>query len=143
MKSTELEKEIRKGKELFGELVRMTSDLLTRFDELALEEFHVFEQKRQKLQETLIRFCAELRGQLIEDEKNLPLEMTKQLEEFRIFQEVFVGIIMEKDAEIISRATVSLERLKEEMAVVTQGKKALHGYNRKRCSAPHSLNKTA
>jgi hypothetical protein len=143
MKSAELEKEIRNGKDLFGEMVRVTSDFLTRFDELALAEIHEFERKRQKLLETLIKFCADLRGHFPEEEKNLPLVMTKQLEEFRIFQEVFVGIIMEKDAEIISRATVSLGRMKKEMAVITQGKKALHGYNRKRCIASHSLNETA
>jgi len=143
MKSAELEKKIRHGKDLFSEMVRVTSDFLTRFDELALAEIHDFERKRQKLNETLIKFCAELRGHFPEEEKNLPLSITEQLEEFRIFQEVFLGIIMEKDAEIISRATVSLERLKKDMAVISKGKKALHGYNRKRCIAPHALNETA
>jgi hypothetical protein len=143
MESAELEKEIRHGKDLFSEMVRITSDFLARFDELALAEIHDFKRKRQQLQDTLIKFCAELRGQFSEEEKNLPLVVTKQLEEFRIFQEVFVGLIMEKDAEIISRATGSLERMKKEMTVITQGKKALRGYNRKRCIAPHSLNETA
>jgi hypothetical protein len=76
-------------------------------------------------------------------ENGLPLAMTKQLEEFRIFQEVFVQIIMEKDAAIISRATRSREILRHELAVVGQGKRALRGYNRRKGASRNYLDETA
>jgi hypothetical protein len=143
MNSAELEKEISRGKGLLAEIVRVSSDFLERFTDLDPAAIREFERKRQSLLETLLGFYAELRQKLPLEEKDLPLEMTKQLEEFRIFREVFVHIIMEKNAGIISQATRSRERLRAELAVIGRGKRALRGYNQKKCTPQNYLDKTA
>jgi hypothetical protein len=143
MKTDELEKEIRRGKELFSETIRVISDFLERLASLELAEIIEFERKRQSLLEALAGFHAELQQKLPAGEKGLPLAMTKQLEEFRIFQEVFVQIIQEKNAAIISQATRSRERLRAELAVVGRGKQALRGYNRRKSPSANYLDETA
>jgi hypothetical protein len=143
MNIDELAKEISRGKELFSETVRVISDFLERFESLEPAEINEFERKRQALLEALVGFHAELKQELQSGEKVLSLAMTKQLEEFRIFQEVFVQIIMEKDAAIISQATRTLERLRIELAVVGRGKQALRGYNRRKSSYLNCLDKSA
>lgn len=143
MNIDELAKEIRRGKELFSETVRVISDFLERFASLEPAEINEFERKRQTLLEALVGFHAELKQKLPKEKYDFPLVMTKQLEEFRIFQEVFVQIIMEKDAAIISQATRSRERLRVELAVVGRGKKALRGYNRRKSQSPNCLDETA
>ena len=139
----ELEKEILRGKDLFSETVRVISDFLERFECLKLSEINEFERKRQALLEALVGFHAELKQKLPAGEKGLPLSMIKQLEEFRIFQEVFAQIIMEKDAAIIAQATRSRERLRVELAVVGRGKQALRGYNRRKNPSLNCLDETA
>ncbi|MGD0843792.1 MAG: hypothetical protein ABSA06_05405 [Geobacteraceae bacterium] len=142
MNSDELAKEISRGKKLFSETVRVTSDFLARFADLDPVEIRDFERKRQTLLETLLTFHAELKQRLPVEEKGLPLAMEKQLEEFRIFQEVFVQIIMGKNAAIISQATWSRERLRAELVVIGRGKQALRGYNRRKGPSPNYLDKT-
>jgi hypothetical protein len=143
MNSDELEKEISRGKGLFSETVRVISDFLERFECLKPAEINEFERKRQSLLEALAGFHAELKQKLPAGEKGLPLAMAKQLEEFRIFQEVFVQIILEKNAAIISQATRSRERLRAELAVVGRGKQALRGYNRRKNPSANYLDETA
>jgi len=143
MKTDELEKEIRRGKELFSETIRAISDFLERFEFLQPLEINEFERKRQSLLEALVAFHAELEQKLPVGGKDLPLAMAKQLEEFRIFQEVFVQIILEKNAAIISQATRSRERLRAELAVVGRGKQALRGYNRRKNQSANYLDETA
>lgn len=143
MNIDELEKEIRRGKELFSETVRVISDFLERFELLKPAEINDFERKRQSLLEALVGFHAELKKKLAAEHKDLSLAMTKQLEEFRVFQEVFVQIILEKDAAIISRATESRERLRRVLAVVGRGKQALRGYNRRKSPSANYLDETA
>jgi hypothetical protein len=143
MTSAELEKEISHGKGLLAEIVRVSSDYLERFADLDLAQIRVFERKRQSLLEALLGFHAELKQKLPLEEKELPLEMTKQLEEFRIFQEVLVQIIMEKNAAIISQATRSRERLRHGLAIIGLGKRALRGYNQRKSTSPNYLDKTA
>ncbi len=142
MNSSELEKEISRGKWLFAEIVRVSSDFLDRFEDLDPAGIREFERKRQSLLETLVGFHAELKQKLPVGEKDLTLVMAEQLEEFRIFKEVFVQIIMEKNAAIISQATRSRERLRAELAVVCRGKQALRGYNRRKGLSLNYLNKT-
>ena len=117
MKSTDLEKELLRGKDLFGEIVRIASDFLQRFDELEGSEISAFEVKRQELTEELRIFCSGLKRKL-GDEKDIPLAMKKQIDAFRIFQEGFARIIMGTDAAIISRATETMERLQDRKSVV-------------------------
>jgi hypothetical protein len=143
MKSAELENEISHGKGLFTEIVRVTADFLERFADLDPAAIRDFERKRQSLLDKLLIFHAELKKKLSLDEKDLPLEMAKQLEEFRIFREVFVQIIMEKNAAIISKATRSREKLRAELAVIGRGKHAIRGYNQKKCASLTYLDKTA
>jgi len=143
MNTDELEKEIGRGKELFSETVRVISDFIERFANLEPAEIIVFERKRQALLEALVGFHADFKQKLPVEEKNLPLAMIKQVEEFRIFQEVFVQIIMEKNAAIISLATQSRERLRAILAVVGRGKQALRGYNRRKGQSANYLDKTA
>lgn len=143
MKSAELAKEISRGKGLFAEIVRVSSDYLERFADLDAAAIREFERRRQTLLETLLNFYAELKQKLPLDEKDLPLEMTKQLEEFRIYREVFVHIIMEKNAGIIAQATRSRERLRAELAVIGRGKQAMRGYNQKKCTSLNFQNKIA
>jgi hypothetical protein len=142
MNCDELAKEIRRGKELFGETVRVISDFLERFDCAVPDEIDAFERKRQALLETLVAFHAELKQKLPAREKDLPLAMTKQLEEFRIFQEVFVQIIAEKDAAIIARASQSLAALQGELTAIGRGKRAMRGYTRRRGVSPNYLDRT-
>jgi hypothetical protein len=143
MNSYDLEKEISRGKGLFAEIVRVSSDFLERFADLDPPAIREFERKRQTLLETLVVFHAKFKQKFLIEEKGLPLAMTTQLEEFMIFKEVFVQIIMEKNAAIISQATRSRERLRTELAVVGRGKQALRGYNRRKGPALKYLNKTA
>jgi len=142
MNSSELEKGISRGKGLFAEIIRVSSDFLERFEELDTAAIREFGQKRQSLLETLVNFHTEFQQKLRVEEKNFPLAMTKQVEEFRIFQEVFVHIIMEKNAAIISQANRSRERLRAELAVVGRGKQALQGYNRRKSLSQNYLDKT-
>ena len=143
MNIDELGKEIGRGKELFSETVRVISDFLERFECLELAEINEFERKRQSLLEALVGFHAELKKKLPADYEDLSPAMTKQLEEFRVFQEVFVQIILKKDAAIISQATRSRERLRAELAVVGRGKQALRGYNRRKNQSANYLDETA
>jgi hypothetical protein len=143
MNIDDLEKEILRGKELFSETVRVISDFLERFASLEAAEILEFERKRQSLLEALIGFHAEFEQKLSNEKNDLPLAMEKQLEEFRIFQEVFVQIILEKDTAIISQATRSRERLRSELAVVGRGKQALRGYNRRKGPSPNYLDESA
>lgn len=143
MNCDELAKEICCGKELFSETVRVTSDFLERFANLEPVEINEFENRRQALLERLLTFHAALKQKLPVEGKGLPQAMTKQLEEFRIFQEVFVQIIMEKDSAIITQAARALETLRGELAVVGRGKQALHGYNRRKSQSPNYLDKNA
>ena len=143
MNIDELAKQISRGKELFSETIRVISDFLERFESLGPPEIKAFESKRQLLLEAIVAFHAELKRKLPDEAKGLPLAVSKQLEEFNIFREVFVQIIMEKDAAIISLATQSRERLRHELAVVGQGKRALRGYNRRRGQSSNCLDKTA
>ena len=138
-----LENKILWGKELFSEIIRLLSGFLDRFDDMSPAEIHAFERKRRELLEVLVRFHSDFRRQFSDKERDLPLEMTKKLEEFRIFQEVFIQIIMKKGAEIVSRATSMKDRLSGEMAIITSGKNALRGYDGKRGAESHSLNKAA
>jgi hypothetical protein len=138
----ELEKKILRGKELFGEIIRLVSDFLDRFDDMSPADIQAFELKRRELLEVIIRFQSDFRSQLSDEQSELPLEMTKKLEELRIFQEVFVQIITEKGAEIVARATALKDRLRGDMAILTSGKKALRGYGGKRGDSTCSLNKT-
>jgi hypothetical protein len=137
-----LEKKVIRGKELFSEIIRLLSDFLDRFDDLSPADIDAFERKRRALLEVLIRFHSDFRRQFSDKERDLPLEMTKKLEEFRIYQEVFVQIIMEKGVEIVARATALNDRLRGEMAILKSGKKALRGYDGKRGVSSCSLNKT-
>lgn len=143
MKTDELEKEIRRGKELFSETIRVISDLLERFEFLKPVEIKEFERKRQSLLEALVGFHSEFEQKLPAGENGLHMAMAKQLEEFRIFQEVFVQIILEKNAAIISQATRARERLRAELTVVGRGKQALRGYNRKKNRPANYLDETA
>jgi hypothetical protein len=138
-----LEKEIGRGKELFTEIALVTADFLERFGCLELFEISEFESKRQALLDALVGFHSELKQKLSIEENDLPMAMTKQLEAFRIFQEVFIQIIMEKDAAIISQANRSCERLRVELAVVGRGKQALRGYNRRKSLSPNCLDESA
>jgi hypothetical protein len=128
---------------LFTEIALVTADFLERFACLEPAEIDAFGRKRQELLETLAGFHAELKQKLQIEEKDVSLAMTKQLEEFRIFQEVFVQIIMGKNAAIISQATRSRERLRAELVVIGRGKQALRGYNRRKGLSPNYLDKTA
>jgi len=130
MDITELEKEIGRGKGLFTDIVRVTADFLARLENLGPAEIRAFGQRRQRLLEDLLIFQKEFRQKLGDGEKALPLGITKQLEEFRIFQEVFVQIIRGKNADIISQATDSYERLRAELDDISRGKQAIQGYNR-------------
>ena len=143
MNSDELAKEMSRGKELFSETLRVTSDFLERFELLGPSEVNAFERKRQELLQALVHFHGELKQKLSVGEKDLPPAMTKQLEEFGILKEVFVQIILEKNAAIIKQATRSRERLRREIAVVGQGKQALRGYSRRKSPSPNCLDKTA
>ena len=142
MNNDELDKEVRRGKELFSETVRVISDVLERFADLEPAEIREFERKRQALLETLLTYHAELKQKLPDEKKGLPLAMTQKLDEFRIFQEVFVHIVMEKDAAIIALANQSLAGLQGELAAIGRGKLALRGYDRKRGLSPNYLDKT-
>jgi hypothetical protein len=139
----DLEKKTLRGKELFSELVRVTSDFLDIFDDLAPAEIHAFELKRRELLEELICFHSEFRREFCGNDRELSPEMKKKLEEFRIYQEVFIQIMMKKGAEIVSRATSLKDRLSGEMAVLSSGKNALRGYDGKRGAESHSLDKAA
>jgi hypothetical protein len=139
----DLEKKTVRGKELFSELVRVVSDFLERLDELAPADIHAFESKRRELLEELISFYSDFRREFCANDRELSPEMKKKLEEFRIYQEVFIQIIMTKGAEIVSRATSLKDRLRGEIAILTTGKNALRGYDGKRGSESHSLNKAA
>jgi hypothetical protein len=143
MNIDELEKEIRRGKQLFSETVRVISDFFERFELMKPVEINEFERKRQSLLEALAVFHAEFKQKLPAGEMGLPLAMARQLEEFRIFKEVFVQIILEKNAAIISQATRSRERLRVELAVVGRGKQALRGYNRRKNPSLNCLDETA
>ncbi len=132
MNSAELEKEIIHGKGLLTEIVRVTSDFLERFGLLAPAEIRAFEAGRQRLLEELIVFQTQLRQKLAGMGKDLPLAMVGQLEEFRIFQEVFVQIIMEKNAAIITEANRSLERARSRLVTAGRGRQALAAYNRRK-----------
>ena len=142
MNSDDMAKEICRGKELFSETVRVISDFLARLADLGPAEIREFERKRQALLETLLTYHAELKQKLPAGKKGLSLAMTQQLDEFRIFQEVFVQIIMEKDAAIIARANRSLVSLQGELAAIGRGKLALRGYTRRRGLSPNYLDKT-
>jgi len=142
MTSAELEKEISRGKGLFTEIVRVSSDYLEKFADLDLAQIRAFERKRKSLLETLLDFHADLMQKLQVEGKELPLVMTKQLEEFRIFQEVFVQIIMEKNTAIIAQATRSRERLRAGLAIIGLGKRAMRGYNQRKSPSPNYLDKT-
>jgi hypothetical protein len=143
MNINELEKEIGRGKELFSETVRVISDFLERFEFLKPADIYEFERKRQSLLEALVGFHAEFKQKFLVEGDDFPLAITKQLEEFRIFQEVFVQIIMAKNAEIVTQATRSRERLRAGLAVVGRGKQALRGYNRRKGSSANYLDETA
>jgi hypothetical protein len=67
--------------------------------------------------------------------------MAKQLEEFRIYREVFVQIVMDKNAAIISQATRSRERLRAKLGVIGRGKQALQGYNQQKQTSINYLAK--
>jgi hypothetical protein len=142
MNCADLEKEIDRGKGIFTEIVRVTSDFLGGFTKLEATEIKEFEQRRQALLETLLEFRSGLGKKLSVGENTLPLEMARQLDEFRIFQEVFVQIIMEKNAAIVSRANQSLERMRAELEMVGRGKQAMRGYNRNRSNSWKCLEKT-
>lgn len=143
MTDAELEREIKRGKGLFAEIIRVTSDFLEGFDALSPFELRAFEEKRQRQLKELLAFQSGLKEGLAGREEELPLAVAKQYEEFRIFQEVFVQIIMEKNATIISRATQSRDRLRRELAVIGRGKQALRGYNRRKGVSRNCLDQTA
>lgn len=143
MKYTELEMKISQGKELFSEVIRLTMDFLDRLEDITPSEVHSFEEKRRKLLEEIISFHAEFSRQFPDGDRDQSLVMRQQLDEFRIFQEVFVQIMMEKGEEIISRANGLKDRLKMEMAVISSGKNALRGYDGKRGVVSHSINNAA
>jgi hypothetical protein len=139
----ELEKQILRGKDMFSEIIRLTTDFLEKFDDMSLAEIQTFERKRQQLLNNLLNFHAEFRKQIPNEEGDLPLEMAKKLEEFRIFQEVFVQIVMDKGEQLVARANDLKDRLRREMTVIRSGKNALRGYDGKRGVSPSSLNNTA
>jgi hypothetical protein len=139
----ELEKKTLRGKEFFSELIRVTTDFLDRLDQLTPAEIHAFESKRRELLEELTSFNSDFRREFSDNDGELSPEMKKKLEEYRIYQEVFIQIIMEKDAEIVSRATSLKDRLRREIAVLSSGKNALRGYDGKRGAGSHSLDKAA
>ena len=143
MEYIDLEKKTLRGKELFSELVRVVSDFLERLDELAPADIHAFESKRRELLDELKSFYSDFRGEFFDNDRGLSPEMKKKLEEFRIYQEVFIQTIMKKGAEIVSRATSLKDRLSGEMAVLSSGKNALRGYDGKRGAESHSLDKAA
>ena len=130
MTVVELEKEISRGKELFGEIIRVTCDFLERFDALDPDEIRAFEKKRRTLLEDVLKFDQDLKENLSRRDHDISIAMTRQIEEFRIFQEVFLRIIMEKNAAIVSLATRSYEKLRLELNNVGRGKEAIHGYNK-------------
>jgi hypothetical protein len=139
----DLEEKTLRGKELFSELVRLASDFLDRLDLLPPAEIHAFELRRRELLEELISFHADFRREFSDNDLELSPEMKKKLEEFRIYQEVFIQIIMKKGAEIVSRASSLKDSLSAEMAVLSCGKNALRGYDGKRGAESHSLDKAA
>ncbi len=132
MKGTELERDIVRGKELFTEIVRVTSDFLARFEAAGPAEIRAFEERRQELLEELLAFQSGMRQRLAGGEKELSLAMAKQLDEFKIFREVFIQIIMEKNAAIISLASQSSARLRQELDAICRGRRAMRGYHRYR-----------
>lgn len=143
MKQAELEKEIGRGKDILSRIVGETSDFLAGFDSLGPAEMRAFEERRRQLLEELVAFLSALRQKLKGREKGLPPEMAQMLDEFKIFQEVFVQIIMEKNAAIIARAGQSLDRLRAELNAVGLGRQAMRGYNRKSDHSWKSMEKTA
>ena len=143
MDISELEREISYGKGLFTKIVRLTSDFLTKLESLGPAEICAFEQKRQRLLEDLLAFQSKLGHKLGKEDNANPLAIAKLLEEFRIFQEVFLNIIREKNSDIISQATKSRERLRGELDDVGRGKKAIRGYNKIRSLPEVYLDKSA
>ena len=143
MDSAGLEKEINRGKGLLTEIVRATTDFLERLETLAPAEIRAFEKNRQRLLKELMLFQSQFNLGVAGKERELPLAMARQLEEFRIFREVFVQIIMEKNAAIISRATNSLDKVRFQLDAVARGRQAVRGYNRKRGQTWNCLEKTA
>jgi hypothetical protein len=143
MTSAELEKEICHGKEIFGEIVRLTCDFLERFDSLDPDEIRKFEKKRRALLEDVLKFDHNLKENISCGNNDLSIAMARQLEEFRIFQEVFLRIIIEKNAAIVSLATRSYEKLKLELDNVGRGKHAIRGYNKIRRAPAESISQSA
>lgn len=143
MNSVELEKEISRGKVLFTEILRSTSDFLERMPGLGSVEINVFEDQRQRLLTELIDFDASLKKNLSRGNGGLSPEMTRQLEEFRVFQEVFIQIIMDKNRAIVSLAGQELERIRAEFDAVGRGKQAISGYGKIRDLSDESVAKTA
>jgi hypothetical protein len=142
MTCAELELEIRNGKDIFSEIVRVTCDFLERFDSLNPDEIRAFEKKRRALLEDVLRFDQNLKENLSRGNNAHSIAMARQLEEFRIFQEVFLRIIMEKNAAIVSLATQSYEKLKIELENLGRGKQAIRGYNKIRRTPIESVSQS-
>ncbi len=143
MKGDELERELARGKGIFSAIIRETLDFLERFDSLGPVEIRAFEQRRGRLLDDLLAFQAELSDRIGEVKKAPTPAMANRLEEFRIFREVFVQIIMEKNAAIISQAAERRERLRVELAGIGRAKQAMRGYNRKSGRSWNGMEKTA
>jgi hypothetical protein len=129
MLSNRLARDIERGKTLLTSIVRLTSDFLSRFDNLCPAEIQEFEQRRRFLLDELLQFDKEMKQQLFPKKMDLPMPMLRQIEDFRIFQEVFLQIIMKNNAAIIAKAKESQNRIRLEMDEVTRGKQAIKGYN--------------
>jgi len=131
MTSAELERELSRGKDLFAEVFRVTSDYLERFTMLNATQINEFEQRRQALLDALIQFDSKLKRKLPADIDDLFPEMARQLQEFRTLKEVFINIIMEKNGAIISLANLSMKKILDQLNAVSRGRKAMLGYNQR------------
>jgi len=143
MDITELDKEINRGKELFTEVFRFTSDFLERMPAQGPIEISEFEGRRKRLLSVLIKFVSSFNQKISIESGRLDLSMTKKLEEFKIFQEVFVQIIMEKNRAIISLAKQEMERLRAESDAVGKCRQAISGYGKIRGITTDSFDQTA
>lgn len=131
-----------RGKVILEEIIDISRDFLDKFSEAEPEGIRAYESKRQELTEALQLLCSGLRSELSK-EKDLTSEQKRLMDEFREYNDLSMRRIATIDSSIRSRAISALDSLRNDLAAISRGRKAVNGYGSMRRGHAEILDHTA
>jgi hypothetical protein len=131
------------GRQLYCAMVQETIRCREGFPAMDDAGFQGFDSRRQALLAEIQAFQLRLRALLDSSDQVAAAGGREALEEFAIFQDMFIQMMLENDAEIMAQAFSRMVGIRSELVLMERGRRALPGYRVRRPAAPGVIDQTA